>query len=257
MNLTTTLFAAFALLLHPKEDSDCHEAYQDATYGFQHAETAMESNNLAQLKEYAERSEIAIKKVMTATEKCGCTDANYASYDALENLDKALEKEKFESVRMFVNRAKTNAKEIIIALDVCNSKDPAIILKENESDLLAQEQELLEQQQQLLAQQKKLEMQLKEQKELQKQISQQKEQILAQQKLLKADAESSLKELETLMNRFTSAMGYEGTTPLTQEPFERTVEDLESESLKATKLFYLNKAREMANNLLNTLDRCE
>lgn len=257
MTYTSTLLVGLCLLCSSLFASQCHLAYQDATYGFQHAETAMEANNIEQLKQYAKRSKVAIEKVLLSTEKCGCVDANNASYDALANLEKALDKKVFESTRLFVNRAKANAQAIIIALDVCSENDLNFALKENEDNLLLQEQQLLEQKRRLLEEQRKLQAQLAKQKELQEQIQREKALMQAEQKALKAEAETTLSELEALILQFKRTMGCEITSPLTEEPFERTVMELETESIEATKIYYANKAREMANNLLNTLQSCE
>ncbi|MEM7086363.1 MAG: hypothetical protein AAF489_09285 [Bacteroidota bacterium] len=257
MNKTTTLIAFFALMSTVTYAVECEVAYQDATYGFQHAETAMEANNVEQLKQYANRSKVAIEKVLLSTEKCGCQDANNASYDALANLDKALEKDKFEAVRLFVSRAKVNAKDIIVALDICSATDPSFALKETESNILAQEKLLLEQQQKLLEQQQKLQAQIKEQQRLQNEITAQKKEMLELQKSVRLASELDLRELETLINSFTKTMGCKDTQPLTESSYLKTEDELELETLEATKVFYAEKAKEMANNLLNRLSSCE
>ena len=257
MMYTITIFISFFLSFIPDNSSECHLAYQDATYGFQHAETAMEANNIEHLKQFAKRSKIAIEKVLITTEKCGCIEAYNASYEALENLNKALQKEKFETTRLFVNRAKMNAHSIIIALDICSVENPEFILLENEDNLIEQEQLLLEQQKRLMERQKKLEAQMKRQKKLKEELKIQKETMLLEQKMIKAEAEVSLQQLESTILRFKKTIGCEETKSLTEEPFERTLLDLESESLQATKFFYVSKAKEMVNNLLNALDDCE
>ncbi len=257
MMYTITIFISLFLWFTPDNSSDCNLAYQDATYGFQHAETAMEANNIEHLKEFAKRSKIAIEKVLISTEKCGCIDANNASYEALENLNKALQKEKFETTRLFVNRAKSNAHSIIVALDICSEENPEFILLANEDNLIEQEQLLLEQQKRLMERQKKLEEQIKLQKKLTEEFRLQKETMLTEQKMIKADAEVSLQQLESIIISFKRTIGCEETKSLTEEPFEHSLLDLESESLQATKFFYVTKAREMVNNLLNALDDCK
>ena len=257
MNKTTTLFVMFAFIFTVTYAVECEVAYQDATYGYQHAETAMEANNVEQLKQYANRSQIAIRKVLNSTEKCGCQDANNASYDALENLEKAMEKDEFNEVRMFVNRAKTNAKEIIVALDVCSATDPSFALQETEGNILAQEKLLKEQQQRLLEQQQKLEVQLKEQKRLQAEIVAQKAEMLSLQKKVKQSSEMDLSQLEDVINKFTQTMGCKEIAPLTESAYLRNEEELALETLQATKIFYAEKAKEMANTLLNRLSSCE
>ncbi len=257
MKKTITLVSLLFLCIPQIRAAECEVAYQDATYGYQHAETAMEANNVTQLKQYADRSLIAIKKVMITTEKCGCVAANDASYEALENLNKALDNEKFEDVRLFVQRAKAKARDIIIALDNCSANDPDFALKETEGNLLAQEKALKEQQQKLLKQQQELEARIKEQKRLQNEVMLQKEAMLEQQKELRSSSEVTLRELEVLINEFTKSMGCKIDGPLTESSYQKTLEDLKAETLTATKVFYAEKAKEMANNLLNRLSSCE
>lgn len=257
MNKTITLIAFFALMSTATYAVECEVAYQDATYGYQHAETAMEANNVEQLKQYANRSKIAIQKVLESTKICGCLDANNASFDALTNLEKALEKEKFEAVRLFVNRARSNAKDIIIALDNCSANDPSFALKETEVNILAQEKLLLEQQQRLLEQQQKLQAQIKEQQRMQKEITAQKEEMLELQKEVRLASELDLTQLETLIINFSQTMGCKDTQPLTESSYLKTEDELGLETLEATKVFYAEKAKEMANNLLNRLSSCE
>jgi hypothetical protein len=257
MTYTITLLFAFLIFLSPASATECEVAYLDATYGYQHAETAMEANNIEQLKQYALRSKTAIEKVLRSTEKCGCEAANSSSYDALENLNKALDKDSFERVRLFVNRAKTNAKDVIIALDKCSANDPSFALKETEGNLLAQEKLLQEQQNKLIEQQKKLEAQIKEQQRLQEELKMEKEVMLATQQQVRKASEQTLKDLESIIIDFTKTMGCEDVEPLTEEPYVRTMEQLELETLKATKIFYAEKAKEMASSLLNRLSSCE
>ncbi|NND62745.1 MAG: hypothetical protein HKN48_06080 [Flavobacteriaceae bacterium] len=257
MTITSTLLMVTMLWSHPNPESNCQVAYQDATYGFHHAETAMEANNLEHLRQYAKRSKASIEKVFKSTEKCGCTDANNASLNALENLEKALDKDSFEAIRLFVSRAKKDTQEIFVALDVCSNTDPNIILKESQNELLAREKALLEQQKKLLEEQKKLEAQMKEQIAMQNELAEKKAAMFEAQKMIKKEAETTLDQLESLLIDFTGTMGCPKTTQLTEEPIGRTLSQLQDESLQATKIYYANKAREMANTLLNMLDECE
>ena len=258
MPKTTLLFTALVLLISPTFASeDCEESYQNASYGLIHVKKALEANNATHLKEYALRSKIALEKVLTATEKCGCTDANDASYNALENLDKALAKDEFETIRFRVSKAKSFAQATLVALDVCNAKRSYLDYEEEEEDLIEMEKQLLEQQQQLLAKQQQLAAQIEQQKALQKKIQQEREQMLNAQKELQLTAEDNLAQMEFLIQSFTEAMGCQETTPLTQESFKRNTEDLSLESLGRTKAFYIEKAQEMANALINRLSKCD
>jgi len=255
--ITLLIVSLFTLSTTYANDVACEFAYQDAGYGLQHIETAMEANNIDHLRQYAQRSKIAVEKVLASTERCGCIDANYASYDAIENLSKALKKTEFDQIRFFVNRAKINTKKILVSLDVCSTNDPADDLKAQEGNLLAKEQQLLLQQQELLAQQQQLQEQIAAQKKMQEDIKLEKEAMLVEQKKVQLEAETSLLELEVLINKFTNSMGCKDTKSLTESSFQRNNSVLQGESLEGTKIFYAEKAKEMANAFFNRLSGCE
>jgi hypothetical protein len=254
----TTLLLVLLLLLSINGFSmRCGDAYQNATYAVEHTEKALASNNLEHLKQYALRAKEAIEKVFIDTETCECSEASNASYDTLDHLEKALEKEKFEVSRFYVKSALSTIKSILISLDLCNEPDPTYTLLVDENNLVTQEQELLAQQQQLLQKQKLLEAQLKTQKEMQQQLQREKERKLNEQKKLKFEAEGNLLELETSINRFIRIMDCDQYEPISSENYTRTLEQLEVESLKATKTFYSIKAREMADRLIAVLAGCD
>ncbi len=252
ITLLTFLLVLSTAFVHAEE---CGTAYQDATYALEHTEKALQSNNIEHLKQYSRRALEAIEKVYTATEGCMCTEANNSSYDAKEHLSKALEKSKFEVSRFYVKSALSSIKSILISLDLCNEPDPTYDLVVDENNLISQEQELLAQQQALLQKQKALEAQLKAQKELQARISREKEIKLAEQKKIKYEAETNLLELESVINRIVRIADCGNTEPMKIE-YTRTLEELEVESVNATKTYYTQKAREMADQLIFILANC-
>jgi hypothetical protein len=258
MNSKTTLLLIFLFLLSINGFAmRCGDAYQNSTYAVEHTEKALGSNNLEHLKQYALRAKEAIEKVYVDTETCGCTEANNASYDTLDHLETALVKDKFEVARFYIKSALSTTKSILISLDLCNEPDPTYTLLVDESNLVNQEQELLAQQQELLQKQKALEAQLKTQKEMQQQLQREKERKLTVQKKIKFEAEGNLLELETSINRFIRIMECDQYEPIGSESYTRTLEQLEVESIKATKTFYSIKAREMADRLIAVLAGCD
>jgi hypothetical protein len=255
MKKITLLLLLFSLVVPAMAADQCGTAYQDATYALEHTEKALQSNNIEHLKQYSRRALEAMQKVYKDTENCGCSEANDSSYDVLEHLEKSLEKEKFEVSRYYVKSAFSSTKAILISLDLCNEPDPAYDLVVDENNLITQEQELLAQQQALLKKQKALEAQLKAQKELQAKISREKEIKLAEQKKIKFEAETNLLELENVINRFIRIMDCRNSEPVSGD-YSRTLEELEMESINATKAYYTQKAREMADKLIMTLTDC-
>lgn len=234
----------------------CGTAYQDASYGIEHTEKALQSNNSEHLKLYARRAKEALEKVFEQTERCGCEEASNSSYDALGDLDKAIEKDKFEVSRFYVKSALGNTRSVLISLDLCNEPDPSYDLVVDENNLIGQEEQLLQQQQELLKKQKALEAQLKAQREMQAKLRLEKEKKMKAQIAYKTEAEANLLDLESAINRFIRMSNCSEAEPLNYESYVRSVEQLELESLNATKVFYTQKAREMADKLIMVLAAC-
>ena len=250
--LATVIISAPCLVAN----NPCGSAYQDASYAIEHSEKAMQSNNIEHLKQYAQRALEAIDKVYDQTEKCGCLEASNSGYDAKQALNKALEKEKFEVARFYVKNALSNTRSALVSLDLCNEPDPSYDLVVDENNLLGQEEELLQQQQELLKKQKALEAQLKAQRELQNKLKVEKAKKMEAQLAYKNKAEAHLLDLETAINRFIRMTNCSEAEPLNQDSYSRSLDQLEQESLNATKVFYTQKAREMADQLIMVLASC-
>lgn len=253
----TILCSALILFVSTAFASGCEDSYQNASYGLQHVKKALEANNTTHLKAYAVRSKAALEKVLAATKACGCIDANYATYDALDNLDRALEKDKFEDIRFLVSKTKSLTRDTLVALDLCNAKKSGVDYESEEENLIQREKQLREQQQQLIAQQQELEAQIAEQKALQKKIQEEREAMLKAQKELQLTAEDNLGQMEQVISSFLDSMGCLETAPLTSESYKRNTAELTLESLGKTKAFYIEKAQEMASTLVNRLSKCE
>ncbi|QNJ97181.1 hypothetical protein [Constantimarinum furrinae] len=256
MRKTITLFLFLISFYTVAATINCGTAYQDGTYGLQHAEKALEANNIKHLKEYALRSMEAQQRVFESTEQCGCSEANNSSYNAIEKLKKALAAEKFDMVRYYVKNALADTRSVLLALDLCTASVSYYAVGTSIDELSLQEQELLEQQQQLIEKQKKIEEQLKLQQELQMKIRAQKEEKFAAQKKLQIEAETNLTKLEESIRSIVIQMqcdpGYEFTT----NNYHRTDKELEGESLHATYSFYSDQAQQMANQLITILSNC-
>lgn len=234
----------------------CGSAYQDASYAIEHSEKALQSHNIEHLRQYTQRAKEAMNNVFSQTSQCGCQEANNSSYDALDLLDKALSKEKFEVARFYVKNALTSTRSILVSLDLCNEPDPSYDLVVDENNLLTQEEELLQQQEELLKKQKALEAQLKAQRELQNKLRVEKEKKMEAQISLKTKAEANLLELQTAINRIIRMSDCGEAEPLSEDSYTRSMEQLEVESLNATKVFYKQKAQEMADRLITILAAC-
>lgn len=234
----------------------CNLANQSATNAFQQTKKSLEAYNISLMKLSVKRAISIFDELKVDTQKCGCKDANNSSYDALDNLSKAMEKEEFEDSRFYVSRAHRNAQDIISYLEVCQQKGNTFTI-DQEEDLASQRRQLLEQQKRLEEQQRQLEQEMKRQKLLQDEILEKKQQELEAQSMLKSDSEKALDEMETAIRQIIKSMGCENARPLVLESYKRTLEELEEETLEATKSYYAFKAKELAHNLINSLDACD
>lgn len=234
----------------------CNLAYQSATNLYQQTKKSLEAYNITNLKLSAKRAVSILQDLKDESQKCGCKDANNTSYDALDNLSKALEKAEFEDSRFYVSRSHRNAKDIIGFLEVCQQNGDTFTV-DQEEDLITQRKQLLEQQKRLEEAQRELEQEMKRQKLLQKEILEKKQQELEAQSVLKSEAEKALDEMEAAIRLIILNVDCENARPLVLDSYERTLEQLEGETLEATKSYYAFKAKELAHNLINSLDACD
>jgi hypothetical protein len=253
---TITLFLLLISFYALAENSKCGTAYQDGTYGLQHAEKALEANNVKQLKQYTRRAKEAQERVLAATDRCGCSEANNSSYNAIEKLEKALAAEKFDMVRYYVKNALSDSRSVLVALDLCAESASYYAIDSSGNELSLQEEELLLQQQQLMEKQKQIEAQLKLQKELHQKIQKQKEEKFILQKQLQSQVETSLIQLEENIRTIVKQMNCDVQAQYIPSNYKRTDKQLEAETLNATYAYYSAQAQLMANELINILSTC-
>ncbi len=257
MNTATALIVAIFSLFTPKDSNDCETAYQDAAIGYQQIKQSMKSRNLEHTQLYVSRAKDALEKANLTLKSCGCAAAENASFDAMEHLEKSLEKDTYERSRFHVSKAKISAQLILSSLDVCGENGLLSTIDEEEETLLNQEEKLLAQQQRLLEEQKKIEAKIKKQKELQQRLQSEKKQKLEQQLTIKREAETSLNELKQSIINTTKSLECSTEAFAKLDSFYRSEEALEAETVQATRLFYAQKTEEMVHLLLKALEECK
>ena len=256
MDIKTTLiilFIAPALTIYA---NNCQLAYQQASYGLEHSEKAMASNNIEHLKLYADRSSQALDKVYAYAGECGCNKAREAAYDALDDFERALGYDAFEKARYYTKEGLNHIKDILVSLDICGQEDQAYALESDEANLALQEQLLREQQQRLREKQRQLEEQLRQQEALQQQIRMEKEAKMEAQLALKERAEAKLKKLEKVVNELLMSLGCTNAGDLSLGNYTRTKQQFENESLSRSRDFYSQKAQELVGSFRLTLANC-
>jgi hypothetical protein len=256
MDLKTTLLLLFIAPALPVLANDCNLAYQQASYGLEHAEKAMASNNLEHLKLYAGRSSEALNKSYSYAGECGCKKAAESAYDAIEDLTRALSYDSFEKARYYTKESLKLTREILVSLDICGQEDTVVAMQSNEADLALQEQLLLEQQQRLKEKQRQLQEQLRQQEELQQRLRREKEARLEAQIALKEKAEHRLAELRDIANGLLSTLDCGNGQSIDLGNYTRTQSQLEQESLLSTRQFYADKIRELTSVLQVKLANC-
>lgn len=252
----TLLISSFSITILAF-NSNCETAYQEASYGYQHTKKALQANNKEQLLQYTEKALEAITRSKSYLQNCGCNDADNSSFDAVENLNKGLSKSTYEEIRFYVKKAKNFSQRIIISLDSCGENDiEATDSSGEENDLLAQERALMEQQKALEAQQIKLKEQLAEKKKMKEALALEKKAKLEKQKVLQLSAEKALQEIENSIQKMSRSLSCVNTSP-NYGTFTKTIQELNSETLAATKRFYAQKAIEMSQYLSNLMEGCK
>ncbi|NAS32627.1 hypothetical protein GTQ40_16725 [Flavobacteriaceae bacterium R38] len=250
---------------------DCAEAHSPATYALSHAKKSLKADNFDHQKYYAERALEAFEKTKALIENCGCQEALNAITQGSENLKKAAEPNDWDKGRFYVKKAYADAQNLISSLEMCTSGKKQTTFPDdeyvsdngsddverlNEKKILDQQKRLKEQQQKLLEEQRKLDLELEEQRKLaeQREIARQKE--LQQQIRLKVKAEQALQNFEKSITELTEILGCEEAYSIIQDSYLRAEKALESESLKGTKRYYTEKAKEIARQALNGLEGC-
>lgn len=252
--LLSALFLAATLSF---AQQSCDEAYSAAGYAYQHTKKALQANNDAHLKYYAERALEPLTTVNTNATNCGCKQAEELSRNAIDFLNKSLVEEEFDKIRYFVKRAKPLTQSIIDELDLCLSNQSGTYseLTTGTESLEEEEERLRMRQQRLLEEQRKLEAQLAEKKRLQQELQRQKQQELTQQLAVKNRVEPALLTLENAFSNLVSSLGCEEAYSYVRS-YKRELEQLERESLNHTEQHYLDESIVLTRKLVAQLERC-
>lgn len=231
-----TLFSAFIFAQTP-----CSETQSDVGYAYSHAKTAYEANNLTQLKEFANRSLEAFKRVEPILKNCQCQDAYYEAFDAIGALENLASIDVYEDARFFIKRARDHAKETIAELEVCtkwSSQDHALAELENEQEKLEAQRKLLQEKEE------RIRMQMAEKIETEKRLKKEK---------LIAKNETALRNSIDSFNQLLRACGCNSN--ISQISLNK--DDMLSNSIDVIKTSYLSKVREVTSNYMSALNLCQ
>ena len=219
----------------------CSDADSDVNYAYSHVKSSYDSNNISDLKYFAERSLKAFERAKENLKACGCSVAYGISVDGIELLEKVEFAESFEDGRFYVKRARERASELIGELDQCNQ----ISLEEEELlDLEMEQTKLQEKQKELEQKQEELRMIMEEQR--QKEIRLQKEVLITN---YEAMVSSNLQSI----NQTLSTCGCDAS--ITNDSY--SVEKLYNLTEAQIKSHYIELVKNFTKMYLNILEKCD
>jgi hypothetical protein len=117
--MKTLIFTITAFFVSALCFANCTNAYASAGYGLSHAKKSMEANNFDHQQYYAERALQAFEKARYQNENCGCPGAADPILDGIENLQTALNQDKWDDGRFYTKKALQNAEQLLTSLDIC------------------------------------------------------------------------------------------------------------------------------------------
>jgi hypothetical protein len=91
---------------------DCSDAKSAASYGYDYARKAYNSDNLEDIEYYAKKAMNEFESSMSYASDCGCDDANYAADEAYSNARKAYNAETVEDGEYYAKKAMNAGEEV-------------------------------------------------------------------------------------------------------------------------------------------------
>ncbi|MEJ1222100.1 hypothetical protein [Sediminicola sp. 1XM1-17] len=266
-----TLVLISILFLNSAIYANCGEAYSSATYALNHTKKSLDSNNFDHQMYYADRAIEALEKTKGLAENCGCDDSTDFILNGLVDLKKSADPEDWDKGRYFAQKAYEDLQSLINAFDVCTSSAPSInysidniaateasstALQMEENGLKEQQKQLELQQQKILEQQRLLERKIEEQKRLAAEIQRARELEYEEQLKLKRIAEISLMEYEAKLKELATALGCSNPSTTNIVNAARSEKALRSETLEATRKYYVDQALLLQKQAVESLNIC-
>ncbi len=258
-----TKFAPILILSFFVLQINAQDYYEDAltaaSYAYSHSKKAHGANNVFHTQEYADKAVEAFEKVERLADKCGCDEANEIAYEAKTNMVSSLEQDTYERSRFYAKQAKELGPKLLEQLTDCQSNSGTYTddIASNEEDeeisiasaeVLKKQQELENQKRQLEIEQQKLAQQIAEQQIAKAEFEKQREAELKEQSIVKNKAEQALQKLENALQEL--GIAFENESIKLQKDYVRSDQELKNETLKDTKSFYINRARELTKSAM-------
>jgi len=228
--------------------SGCSDAQAYIVYAFNNTKTALEANNLTDLKFYANKALDNFKHVHKVLGTCNCKNVENYTYESIQKLSKVPPIEKKIQAQYFVGKAKDYAQKIITALDYCTASDQGVTLaSDNEVTDLEQEQLKLKRQQEAL---------LKQQEALkQKLAKQRKEELFIEKQQLIAKSNAAISKNIQAYNELLDACNCH--TEIPEDNGKQEGDRLISKSMKEIKAYYIQSAKDLTSDYMNMISTCD
>ncbi len=224
------LFYVLLLSVVSTSYADCLNAYSNASYTLSHAKKSLESHNFDHQQYYAERALDALEKTRLLVGQCGCDASLNSIQNGIDNLRKSLDPKDWEMGRYFTKKAVADAQMLMTTLDSCTGglqvpqQDPEMETAGIEEGPVGNE--------------------IKPSGELKAQLQ------------LKRIAEITLVEFTQKCRELGEITGCGSVPAFAGNFLTRSDEELENETLEATRKFYMQQYMNLQNEALLVLKKC-
>lgn len=237
----------FCVYIFGYSQSGCSDAQSHIVYAYNNAKTALEVNNLVDLKYYAGKTLESFKHVQSVLGTCNCENIENYTYESIQKLSKVPKTTKMSDAQYFVGKAKEYAQKIITALDYYTANEQNISVTNYESTDLEQEQlKLKVQQETLLRKQEALKQQLAKQK--QEELMMEKQQLILKNNVAIAKNIQAYNELLNACNC---------NSEISDQSVKQQEDKLLSKSVDEIKSYYIKSIKDITSNYMSMLNTCD
>jgi hypothetical protein len=239
----------FCVYIIGYSQNGCSDAQSHIFYAFNNAKDGLESNNVIDVKYYANKTLESFKSVQRVLGTCDCENVENYTYESIQKLSKVPNTVKMTDAKYFVAKAKDYAQKIITSLDYCTVSDRSTTPVSNTdelSDLENEQLRLKQQQESLFRKQEALKQQLAKQKK--------EELMMEKQQLILKNNVAIAKNIEAY-NELLDACNC--NTAISDKTIKQADDQLISKSVDEIKSYYIKSIKDITSNYLNMLSTCD
>ncbi len=234
----------------------CLDAQAHIIYAFNNAKDGLESNNLTDVKYYAQKTLESFKNVQSILRDCDCENVENLTYESIQKLSKVPKTEKMSDAKYYVAKSKDNSQKIITALDYCTvaNKGTSIVVDEEISPVIDDKLSHLEKEQLKLKQQQ--EALLKQQEALHQKMLKQKEAELRieKQQLITVSNAALVKNIKA-NNEVLHVCHCDTSIP--DNYIDVNNDELMSKSIDEIRAYYIASSKDLTSSYLDILNTCD